>query len=272
MKDKEQHLQTITELLLFFVSVVSFFFAFPYCAVFVYEEIEPSHRFLRGFFKIEIAMEFKYAHFIFYSFFQAYLCGSLLFYWATITVLYSYSMYAWLSFLVDSAERNYTNYANDSKKSAKVKDARLDIHLLSSYRMMLVMNRIANLIYGNYVVAHHLGCLLAINVVCLFGAIRYNEMLSGVSLVLLFFSASLCTFMFCVEVIIYASLPEKAEAFLLLMRRNNVRRSVISKGVKSCWNLQLEAGKPFFTISHVSSFLMYMEQLLSFLTTFLLST
>jgi len=160
--------------------------------------------------------------------------------------------------------------ANRSRNLSPISSYQGDFRLLSTYRMLLIMNRIANLVYGNIWVAYHIGALLAINVVAGFAALRWSHLLSPVSLMLLGFGGTMCVFVMFMEVLALSCLPDKANEFLIVISKNNVRKSVISKTVRSCWKLKLEVGKPFFTISHFS-FLLYLQQLSSFFTTLLLS-
>jgi len=72
------------------------------------------------------------------------------------------------------------------------------------------------------------------------------------------------------EVLLCCILPDKSDKFLRDMRRKNTRNSIVGRKIKACKLIKFVIGKPFYALSNFS-FLKFMEQLLSFLSTRLLS-
>jgi len=107
-------------------------------------------------------------------------------------------------------------------------------------------------------------------VVCFFVSIRWTDSMSKFTVYVFVLAGALCIFVMYVEVMLCCIMPDKSDKFLLVMRRKNTRSSTVGRKIRACKLIKWAVGKPFYTLSNFS-FLIFMEQLLSFLSTLLLS-
>jgi len=267
-KKKMSHqdkMEFVMECLVTFVATITPLAAFLYTIIFLVEKIEVYHRFVNTTFGTNVSFQLKYLPLMLHVCFQTFLSFNTVSYCCTVSTLFLYSTIEWLNVLITQATRT-----SKARSGRATYPTALDVDLIRTYRMIQILTRIVNVVGEKFWVGFHHAALLGIAVLCFFGSIRWSDKLSFVTVGGFLFGGVICIFLMFVEVKLFWILPVKSKCLLKLVYIRNKRKSIINREIRSCKLVKWEMGKPFYTLSNFS-FLIFMEQLMSFLFTLLLS-
>jgi len=245
---------------------------FVYTTVFVFEDAEPYRRIFRQSFGLTEVSRLTHIPFIFYILFQTFQWYNVISFLMYIATLFIYFMNQWLVYLTTATLSTiiYSKQTSEKADLMMLRERLADGKKIKSYQVLQLLTRILNSWAGTIWLGFHHATLLAIPVICFFVSIRWGESVSNFTLFILVLVGMLSTLIMYLETLLWSLLPEKSAKFLRIMRRRNTRKSTLGKKLRACQLIEGGLGKPFYTLSRYS-FLIYMEQLLSFLSTLLLS-
>jgi len=269
---RDEIIQFLMECLLVFIAVVSMCVAFPYTTIFLLEDADAFRRLVYHAFGITVTLQVKYIPLIFHMFFQTLQCSNLISYCLTMGALFNYSTKEWLMYLTSRTlrSRKSSKPAQDKMGSIRVFEQSIDTKVVSSYQVLQVQNRLLNVVDGTIWIAFHHAALLGISVISFFGSIRWTNYFSKFTVGGLIFAGGLCILIMYVEVLLCCILPDSSGKLLGILHSKYKRNSIFGKRVRAFKLIKWGIGKPFYTLSHFS-FLIFIEQLMSFLFTLLLS-
>jgi len=145
-----------------------------------------------------------------------------------------------------------------------------DLDLVSSYRKLQVLHRMAKNVLGSILFSIHHGVMMVLAIITLFVRIRCYEELSPISYVLFIIGAWISlTVPFC-EFYFQYVLREGSELLARQMKSKYGRKSIMTKFVRSFWLVSLETGLPFYTVERETR--SFIEKVLEFLITLLVSS
>jgi len=255
------------------IVIITVSLPFLFLTVFLLEDAEPYRRLLRHVFGITEILRSQNVPLILYILFQAFQWCNLLAYLMNILILFIYTMNEWLVYLTVAALRS-TIYLKQTSETSDLlimlREQLADVKITKSYKVLQLLTGILNSEVGKIWFNFHHATLLAVPVICFFGSIRWTEYVSKITVCIAVLVGIISIIIMYFETLLWSILPENSAKLLRVMRRKNTRKSIVGKKIRAGQLIEGGLGKPFYTLSRYS-FLIYMEQLLSFLSTLLLS-
>jgi len=242
----------------------------------IYEERDPLHKFLVEQMNIKPKLELKFLPLLIMMAFITSQIGNTFCFLLNSGLMFLHFTHSWMTLLTSKVtlKWSFTNNFGVSKIKKKMNlnfGNKADLPLVYTYRKLQVIHRLANQGFASPVVAYHFGAIMMLGVTCFLAIIRWHSLLNIISLILVVFAAIISLVVPYFEFLALSIIKGNSAEFVAKMIMRNKRSSIVTKIVKSFWLVQMETGKPFCSVSH-HSILIYVENLVNFLTDFLVST
>jgi len=267
-----QRNQFLTECVIQIISSGSLVIPFAFVIIFILEDADPYRRMFRDAFGITEFLQLKYIPLLLYIFFQVLQYSNAGSYLMSIPTLYCYSLNEWLVYLTTKALKSSVGLKpiKETSELNSIQDRVADIKLIRSYQVLQLLIWFLNSEIQKIWIGFHHATLLAVPVICFFFSIRWTDYMSKFTLLILVFAGVACVSIMFTQVLMWTLLPTKSAKFLRVMRCRNTRNSIMGRRIRASKLIQSGLGYPYYRLSKIS-FLIFMQQLLSFLATLLLS-